>query len=583
MSGAERAVFGSLAGWIEKARGFLYGTWYGMAACWCAVGAVALVLGGILGGDRRVAPVVNLLLLFHLLVLTPLAMSAPIVSVCRRRWGRAIAQICVGLLAGILYVFGLLFASVSAMFSEANMETFKTEEQPWRASRITDEVPFSVEYRNAHPFLAEYEKRLTFRSGRHVPLRLDSGGAGKLAVYALGPDTYYLVEGLENEFMRCEYRVNVVSERVEMLCGDSVWIPIPAGAVEISSWGPDGIYVKTLMGEGRSERGEPAEGTLDGRRFLGYIGPWGNFERGGDEPAPVRRTVKQWDSLGFAEGLPFTVEFERPKLANGGPAWREFIAYRIAFRSGRWVGLWSTWSDEPHEVSVYKTPAGNFLAVVKEGRQSQWVFRVDAAREAVSCVCENCWVTLPEGTRAIRMAGPTTGADGHSRAAKLNIATSHGLESVQGDEPAGSVFLGCTRLGRLEEGGRLVHGDDGVFAEALSRTKIAGTAWNAKAELDRFTAMFNGIFRERVDELARYTEASPDWIVAEERKHRCAFRVFHAGDESCAVRLNLNGKKPGFSILAKGRCHNHEAGWYAAALALVAELSRLPPAQPSLP
>ena len=66
----------------------------------------------------------------------------------------------------------------------------------WDSVGMTDQMPFALEYRAAHPFLAEYERRLVFASGRKVELEMDTGGGGCFAVYALGGGKYCLVDGL---------------------------------------------------------------------------------------------------------------------------------------------------------------------------------------------------------------------------------------------------------------------------------------------------------------------------------------------------------------------------------------------------
>jgi len=58
------------------------------------------------------------------------------------------------------------------------------------------QLEFKVEYRPAHPFLAEYDKCIIFPSGKRIGLWPDTGGAGAFAVYRLPAGEYYLVDGL---------------------------------------------------------------------------------------------------------------------------------------------------------------------------------------------------------------------------------------------------------------------------------------------------------------------------------------------------------------------------------------------------
>ena len=558
---------------MKRLLNFLYGNWYGMSVCWCATGLLSLAVGLAFGGDRRLAALVNAVLFLHVVVMTLLALSAPVVSLCRRRWGRACAQIGAGLLVGLLYLAGLSLVSIAAMFSEANMDTFRSEDQAWRETKITDELPFSVGYRPAHPFLAEYEKRLTFRSGRHVPLRLDSGGAGRFAVYALGTNTFYLVEGLEHEFMRSEYRVDAAKETAEMLCGDAVWIPIPEDALEFESWGADGFSVKTPGGSRHVERGVPARGTLEGRRFLGYISTRGRFEKGGTEPV-LARQAKVWNSMGLPDSLPFSLEREQGDGDRGG----SFFGMRVAFPSGKWLGLWPSWRGEARDVSVYRMGDGRHLLVFQEGLRDEMLYRVDSAAGAVSAHGYGFWARLPDGTLSVSGLG-RSGTEESPTGMSLTVSTERGKEQVSGTERAAEPYLGCTYLGRLEAPGRLVREENPVFAEALARTKTAGAAWDGMAEHGRFTAELERLFNADRAAFARLFESDPRWHVRTFRdsgrvERRCAFRVFSSGDESCLVRVLLNGQKPGSKLFAKGRCRDPRAGWYAASRALLAELEK---------
>ena len=48
----------------------------------------------------------------------------------------------------------------------------------WTKGRITDELPFAVEYKRAKTLCAEYDKRLLFKSGKRIGLLIDTQGNG---------------------------------------------------------------------------------------------------------------------------------------------------------------------------------------------------------------------------------------------------------------------------------------------------------------------------------------------------------------------------------------------------------------------
>lgn len=45
-------------------------------------------------------------------------------------------------------------------------------------TETSTEIPFSLSYKPAHPFLAEYDKAVVFPSGKTIGLAPDSGGGG---------------------------------------------------------------------------------------------------------------------------------------------------------------------------------------------------------------------------------------------------------------------------------------------------------------------------------------------------------------------------------------------------------------------
>ena len=394
---------------------FLYGNWYGMPLCWCATGLLSLAVGLAFGGDRRLSALVNAVLFLHVVVMTPLALSAPVVSLCRRGWGQACAQVGAGLLAGLLYLVGLSLVSIAAMFSQANVDTFRSEDQAWRETRITDELP---------------------------------------------------------------------------------------------------------------------------------------------------------------DSLPFSLEREQGDGDQGG----SFFGMRVAFPLGKWLGLWPSWRGETRDVSVYRMADGRHLLVFQEGLRDEMLYRVDSAAGAVSAHGYGFWVRLPDGTLSVSGLG-RSGTEESPTGMSLTVSTERGKEQVSGTERAAEPYLGCTYLGRLEAPGRLGREENPVFAEALARTKTAGAAWDGMAEHGRFTAELDRLFKADRVAFARFFESDPRWHVRTFRdsgrvERRCVFRVFSSGDESCLVRVLLNGQKPGSKLFAKGRCRDPRAGWYAASRALLAELEK---------
>ena len=136
----------------------------------------------------------------------------------------------------------------------------------WRAREIDEKLPFTVEHRAVHPFLAEYRRRIRFRSGRRVEIPLDTGGASPFAVYRLSDGTYYLVDRLYASDGHGEYLVDAEGERL--------WETQP------NLW--------QLVGGDSQENGTPRKRSpwtqLETRRYLGRLTAQGEFIEDGEDP-----------------------------------------------------------------------------------------------------------------------------------------------------------------------------------------------------------------------------------------------------------------------------------------------------------
>lgn len=247
---------------MRKLGKFLFQTWYGASVGWCASGVFALLFYLAFGVYRSLAWSVLTVLAAHVLV-GLVVLSAVIYSLVKKRWLRAFVQFLLAVASAALFVWGLVTVALAVMFSERNMEDFERTEQPWYGTAIGEQLPFAVEYQAAHPFLAEYHKRISFKSGKHVEVTTDTGGAADFAVYVLTDGRYYLVDGLSFDELRNEYRVDPKVETVEQR-GNDRWERLPD-----YSRSPDTVA-----------------DSLESKRFLGTVKPTGDFIPGGEDPIP---------------------------------------------------------------------------------------------------------------------------------------------------------------------------------------------------------------------------------------------------------------------------------------------------------
>lgn len=103
---------------------FLYDTWYGMLAAWCATGLLSLVVGFGLRDSTTLAWLVNSIVASHILVVTPLALLAPIVFVCRRKWKYLALNVEVGQTSCQLFRIHLFFGGIVGEKNLSNLIEF---------------------------------------------------------------------------------------------------------------------------------------------------------------------------------------------------------------------------------------------------------------------------------------------------------------------------------------------------------------------------------------------------------------------------------------------------------------------------
>lgn len=212
-----------------------------------------------------------------------------LVTLAKRQWKKSAIMFVSGGVGACLLAVGFGFA-IALNFGFALVNWEKGKENP-RLVGVPGEdgkTAFSVEYINAHPFLAEYDKTIVFKSGKRIGVYMDTGGAGPFAVYRLPTGEYYLVDGLKHNFIRNNYRVNVTNETVEMMTADTFWIRIPDGTLAVVGGGGNSIEVNTADEKYKNVEGQliSVGDSLSRRKYLGLIHPRGEFEKSDDGKDP---------------------------------------------------------------------------------------------------------------------------------------------------------------------------------------------------------------------------------------------------------------------------------------------------------
>jgi len=425
---------------MKKIVKFVFETAYGPFVAWCctalllfAVYAISPPLG------RFGTAMVNMM--FVVQVLSAIVwLVALFISLNEREWLRALGQFFLGIAGLFLFGFGLVFAFVAHGVVAYATSSGYAEVKSASVTNDASALEFAVEYRPAHPFLAEYDKTIVFKSGKRIGVWIDTGGAGPFAVYRLPTGEYYLVDGLEHDFIRSDYRVNVTNEMVEMMC-DETWVNIPEGALKVDSRANDSITAKTADGEKRADGGAPVGDSLKGRSYLGLLYPSGRFEPGeGDPFADI--IEPQWNPIKLAGGeVPFSLECRRLKGSRH---------YRLVFASGARIALGSDSCTGDEGYSLYALEDGGYHLFNAGQKDISWrkEWRINATDESVEVMFKDhwnkygdLWVKIPSGATSvdggIRIRG---GENGNPLSVSINVNTEGGKVTGHEFTPVGETL-----------------------------------------------------------------------------------------------------------------------------------------------
>ena len=369
-------------------------------------------------------------------------------ALVEKRFGTAILQFFLGLLCLFGFAICFVFANMASWSTAHRISTGPTG---WAVSEMTERIPFSVEYKPAHPFLAEYDKRIAFKSGKRIGVWMDTGGGGPFAVYALGTGEYYLADGVTCDFMRNDYRVNVSNETVEINV-DGVWLRIPDGTVTVNGRGSGSLSVKFESGEKKHvmiTNGVPLGKTLECRRFLGYIRPNGKFEACSNDPfvgEEGRRRMgheTDWTPRGLTDKLPFEIEDGKRQ---------RYCSRRFRLKSGKTLEIvHESFSPEPCGIYRLGSDEYNIVSNIEKDECWQRSYRVNVSNETIDVEWDGHWLRLPEGALSVGAMG--RGEKDGLTTWHVTVQTANG--SVEGHEasPAGDYKKSRQFVGKLTKDG----------------------------------------------------------------------------------------------------------------------------------
>lgn len=534
---------------------FVTDKWYGGVAVWLAWGLLVLGYCMVFGPYRCVCYLTTVLVISHLLGV-PVLLGLFVRSLVLRRWGHSIGQLLFGVCSVAAYCAALVAVSLMVTFSERNLKDFNPENEAWYGTKACEEIPFAVEFRSGHAFLAEYDRRVVFKSGKSVVLNFDTGGAGDFAVYALKDGCYCLIDGLKMIQHRNEYRINLNTETVERN-NDGEWMEVSEEPMR--KMNGSGVSCPERSPKRGRRFGEPLGDSLDEKRYLGRITTRGKLELGGAEPIAEQDEVS-WKSSEITDKIPFGYELGESKT--------KCTFSRIAFKSGKKVVFLDGWSLEPHD--VYRMKDGRFVFASREGTMWEYGSVIDTTREVVSHHQKGFLIRIPDDAEKI------CGSSAGKGIASLEVKTKNGRVIVRGEERIESLYLDSEYVGRIEPDGKVISHTDEAFRTTLERALLASSQWDEGEAVKSLTAAFDKLVKGDRQLLKEKIKRLPGWrITYAGKRGDDASKVFHAGMQSCYVALGLDGDKVLCTVTAAGRSNTPKAAQYAAAVAAAEELSSL--------
>ena len=435
---------------MTKIARFVFETAFGPFVAWCCASLLlfaAHVMSPLLG---KFGNAMSIMMLVVLALAALAGVIAFFISLNERKYGRAVVQFFLGIAGLLLFCMGLAAATFASW--HASLATGSCG--PPRYANLTNEtgaLEFAVEYKPSHPFLAEYDKCIVFPSGKRIVVWPDTGGAGAFAVYRLPTGEYYLVDGLEHDFIRSDYRVNTANETVETMC-DETWVKVPDKTLKVDGRSNDSISVKTVDSDKWVNGGTPVGDSLKGRVYVGLLTPSGRFETGeGDPFADI--IEPKWEPVKLVGGeVPFSLECRR---------WKGSRYYRLEFASGARTVLGSEWISEVG-YSLYALEDGRYH-LFNAGENASWrrEWRIDARGETVEIMFKDrsgklgdLWVKIPPGaTSANSGISISRGEDGEPRVS-IEVATENGKVTGHDFEPVGDSCSNAKFIGTFHAPGK---------------------------------------------------------------------------------------------------------------------------------
>ncbi|MBR3581889.1 MAG: hypothetical protein IKO01_00425 [Kiritimatiellae bacterium] len=306
---------------------FCLDTFYGPPLLWAL--SAGAVLAGLALYTFTVARILLLAVALLLLLCTVLGIVSFIRSLLAKAWLRATLQLVLGLILVILSLPCAMHALIVGIFIDFDRQP---PESGWVVSDAVPGLPFTVEYKPAHPFLAEHYRRVVFPSGKHLDIRMNPGGHPYLSVYAFDAPghLFCLSDGADPPII-----VDAAAETV--VCKNGAF----------------GFPVAS-------------------RRFLGAFGP-GPIFIPPNHRAPDLLAEAPWQRADCPETLPFAIEYRPPRPYS-------VAAWRVVFSTGETVPLFIS---DGVSYGIYQLASGDYYLKGEDEKRFSYRYRIRPADRAM--------------------------------------------------------------------------------------------------------------------------------------------------------------------------------------------------------
>ncbi|MBQ7252194.1 MAG: hypothetical protein IJS32_06300 [Kiritimatiellae bacterium] len=239
--------------------------------------------------------------LFLFLAATVAALAAFARALLRKQWLRAALQAVLGVAAVLLAKTAILPLH---KISEP-VESRACEALPWTSTRPGVPFPFAIEHRilPVPPFsgaIQTCDMRIAFPSGKRIRLGREILRPATATVHALDAGRYALVDVRRPDYANF-FRIDPGAETVEVLAWNALFALPPESLLVFGgrSGNDRFITIETPDGEREIHECVPVGDAFANRRYLGLVGPDGNFTTAGPndpradlfDPSPSDHTL----------------------------------------------------------------------------------------------------------------------------------------------------------------------------------------------------------------------------------------------------------------------------------------------------